>query len=393
MLRRCKVSVFGAALLAASMAGCTDSSSPSTPAIVTGNASDDRGAPDEQAPAQGLPDDEAAPDAPDTAAASDDDPASQPDSIGQAPAAPRDEALFDGWPEPQVLLVISGEQDGYIEPCGCAGKENMKGGLSRRQTFLRQLHERGWETLTLDLGNQVRRYGRQSEIKFHSVVDGLRSMGYEAIGYGPDDLRLSTGELVSDAQSGFVSANVGLFGAPGEVTPQYRIVERGGRKIGITAVLGDALHDEINNPDITLVPAAEGLTQALAHLEEEQCDLLVLLSHAAREETLALAGEFPQFRVVVTAEGNEEPPFVPESVPDSSAWLVEVGHKGMFLVAIGLFDDPSQPLRYQRVPLDARFADSPEMKQLMAAYQDRLKETGLDGLEIRRPAMPAATST
>src|SRR5688572_7206502 len=44
-------------------------------------------------------------------------------------------SIFVDWPKPDVLLVFSGEQDGYLEPCGCAGLENQKGGLQRRFTF------------------------------------------------------------------------------------------------------------------------------------------------------------------------------------------------------------------------------------------------------------------
>jgi len=46
-------------------------------------------------------------------------------------------SVFVGWSEPQALLVITGELNGYMEPCGCAGKDNQKGGLSRRQNLLR----------------------------------------------------------------------------------------------------------------------------------------------------------------------------------------------------------------------------------------------------------------
>ena len=48
-----------------------------------------------------------------------------------------------------------------------------------------------------------------------------------------------------------------------------------------------------------------------------------------------------------------------------------------------MFDDPRQPLRYQRVTLDSRFPASPEMGALMSAYQGQLKDLGLSGLGIR----------
>jgi hypothetical protein len=52
--------------------------------------------------------------------------------------------LFAGWPKPTVALVLTGQHLGYIEPCGCSGLENQKGGLARRHTFIKQLaDERG----------------------------------------------------------------------------------------------------------------------------------------------------------------------------------------------------------------------------------------------------------
>ena len=41
----------------------------------------------------------------------------------------RNGLIFTDWPAPQAVLVITGELDGYIEPCGCTGKENQKGCL------------------------------------------------------------------------------------------------------------------------------------------------------------------------------------------------------------------------------------------------------------------------
>ena len=109
----------------------------------------------------------------------------------------RNGAVFEEWAPPRLLLVITGQLDGYIEPCGCTGKENQKGGLSRRQNFLRAVAGANWPVLAVDLGNQGKLFGRQTEIKFQSTADGLRQMGYAAVGFGPGDLRLPAEELVA----------------------------------------------------------------------------------------------------------------------------------------------------------------------------------------------------
>ena len=145
----------------------------------------------------------------------------------------RNGSVFEGWSPPRLLLVVTGQLDGYIEPCGCTGKENQKGGLSRRQNFLRAVSAAGWPVLAVDLGNQVKRFGRQTEIKFQSIADGLRQMGYATVGFGPGDLRLPAEELVAavapvgDQPTPFVSANVGLLGLDANITPRFRIVDLG----------------------------------------------------------------------------------------------------------------------------------------------------------------------
>src|SRR6188474_3408483 len=89
-------------------------------------------------------------------------------------------AIFVDWPKPDVALVFTGEQNGYLEPCGCAGLENQKGGLRRRFTFLNELRAKGWPIVAMDLGGQEQRFGKQAEIKFDFALRALALMGYSA---------------------------------------------------------------------------------------------------------------------------------------------------------------------------------------------------------------------
>ena len=50
--------------------------------------------------------------------------------------------IFVGWPKPKLALVITGNQEGYLEPCGCAGLDRMKGGMSRRYSLFRELRKK-----------------------------------------------------------------------------------------------------------------------------------------------------------------------------------------------------------------------------------------------------------
>lgn len=306
----------------------------------------------------------------------------------------RNGPIFVDWPKPQVALLITGEQWGYFEPCGCAGLENQKGGMSRRYSFLKQLREQGWPVVPLDVGGMVKRYGRQQEIKFQVSIDALRAMNYQAIAWGPHELRLSTGELVAaitepdGSPSRVVSANVGLFGADSGITPGFKIIEQAGRKIGVTSVLADSLQAQVNNPDLTFTPAEKGIEAVLPELKK--ADLLVLLCHGSPDEARKLGERFTEFQFVIAARGADEPAFEPAKLPGENRWLIDVGHKAMYGVVIGLFDDPKTPVRYQRVPFDARFADSPDMHKLKTAYQQQLQQLGWTGLGITPKPNPRA---
>lgn len=309
-------------------------------------------------------------------------------------------AIFVDWPKPQLAIVITGELDGYLEPCGCAGLENQLGGLKRRHTLLKQLAADGWPLVMLDLGGLTKRTGVQTEIKYRYALESLVETGYQAVALGANELKLSTEALayamgnIDPATSPITSANVALYGfdvAKDMGAAPFRVITAGGKKVGVTAVLG-ARHEAIvkNNADLAYRPAAEALAEVAPLLAAENCDVQVLLVHGDPREAAELSRQFPQFQIVATAGGAEEPPRTLRRIDGSSAVLVEAGKKGMYAAVIGFFDDadPTKRNRSQRVPLDSRFADSPEMKAQLAAYQKELETNGLDGLGLAAVAHP-----
>jgi len=304
--------------------------------------------------------------------------------------------LFDGWPQPRAALFITGQQDGYIEPCGCTGLATQKGGLARRHTLAKHLRERGWDLIPLDAGSQVRRFGRQPEVKFQMTASGLDTIGYQAVVLGVDDLQLSSGELLAvtmgagDEPSMFVCANAAVLDPT--LMPAFRIVEAGGVKVGITAVVSAESQKKVNSDDILFEPPEAAIGTVLPDLKSANCDVLVLMVHGSGDAARKLSRQFPDFQVVVVSGGPSDPaapPYQPPRVEGSDALLVFCGIKGMHVGVVGIFDDSAQPLRYERVVLDARYEDSPEMLQLLASYQDQLEALGLEALGLRPTPHPS----
>ncbi len=298
----------------------------------------------------------------------------------------KNQKIAPDWPQPWATLFLTGQQLGYIEPCGCTGLENQKGGLNRRDTLLQSLRDRNFNVIPLDVGNQEKRSGRQAHLKYMKSIEALRDLGYQAITFGLEDLKLAPIDLVyamSDVRGGgnpFVSANVGIFGSP---LNSVRIIQVGERRIGVTAVLSDTLRGLIKSQDIQSSEALAALRQATEKLKAENCDYLVLLAQASLEDTTALAQAVPDFDLVVTAGGLGEPTYRPEPIEGTKSVMVQVGVKGMYVSILGLFDDPQHPIRYQRIALSSQFTDSPRMMDLLANYQEALQQMGFDGLGLR----------
>lgn len=297
---------------------------------------------------------------------------------------------WSSWPDPQAVLFVTGNQHGYIEPCGCTGLENQKGGMARRFTLMKQVSERGWPLVPLDAGNQVRRTGRQAEVKFQTAATGLAEMNYQAIGFGPDDLRLGVGELIAVAASDdpsvgrFVSANVVLIDP--SLMAQFKVIESGGRRIGVTSVLDPKSLESAPNADIQVGAVNETLTTAIAEIRKQRADFNVLMFYGDEEAAAEAVKAVPGFDLVVVGGGYGEPTYQAQSIEGSQTKMIVTGNKGMYAGMVGIY--PDGEMRYARVALTHEFGDAPEMRRLMASYQEQLQSLGLEGLGLKPVAHP-----
>jgi hypothetical protein len=96
--------------------------------------------------------------------------------------------LFQDWDRPSVVLMLSGEMHGYLQPCGCS--KPQFGGLTRRYNFLQQMKELGWPVVSVDLGDLPQRSGPQALLKYEYAMKALNAMNYAAIGVGEYETHL-----------------------------------------------------------------------------------------------------------------------------------------------------------------------------------------------------------
>ena len=328
----------------------------------------------------------------------------KPQSISGGKQAPtgQPEPLLDDWQSPAAVLLLTGEQHGYLEPCGCS--IDQLGGMARRADLVRILiEERKWPVAGLDVGGTPKRNRRQDQIKYLALFDAFKSMNYGAVALGLEELKLGADFLlqqqVADPEEAkkavaLVSANVALYDPPLEGWPlASRVVQIGAVKVGVTAIVGLSLRAEVAPvgamSNITIRDPAEVLPAAIAALQAEKPDFLVLLSHGSIEEANQLAEKFPAFRIILTAGGPEEPDKKPVVV--GNTWIVQAGHKGKRVGVLGYFPDNKQePFRYDLVTLDdKRFKNHPKMRELMKTYQQQLLDEAIatsDELLFKHPS-------
>lgn len=300
--------------------------------------------------------------------------------------------IVDGWPAPAFVLAITGQQHGYIEPCGCSPKQS--GGLARRADLFRQLREeKKWSVLGLETGgslDEMRVTRPQSELKFAMILDALNGMGYRSLGLGTEELKIGAFKLFDihsnrrvekDFDLPFVAANVVLLGSPTLETPtRHRVLEINGHKVGVTSIYGSNYRSKLSTlpeDEIQILPPLEVLPETLAAMKKEGAEYFVLMSYSDVEESRQLARKFPEFQLVVSAEGADDPGDEHEFIGQTLFFVSAM--KGKYVNVVGVYPGEKPAVRFERIELDQdRFGRSPFVRQLMADYQLALKEAWLD---------------
>ena len=293
---------------------------------------------------------------------------------------------------PNLTLLISGEELGYLEPCGCA--EGQLGGFPRRDSVIQQLTGKGKMLVPVANGDLIDDASRQSELKAEIGFAALKEMGYAAYNIGERDLLLGIDRLkYLQSTSGipFLSAN--LFHRDNRVFQPFVLhtVNLQGNQIqvAIIGILSQSFEIQVENAgaDLRLEDPVAVLIDLVEKLDQA-ADLIVLLAHADLTESEALAYAFPQIDVVVSGHEQEElqedPVFVEKTV------LLNTGTKGKGFGQLDIrwSDDKAVPdYEFQVLSLSERLPDSPRMIELLKLYQQMLTAENLsEELEREPPA-------
>jgi hypothetical protein len=312
------------------------------------------------------------------------DPGSPPE---EAPlkAPPR---LFAGWEKPDLVVLLSAQQHGYVLPCGCS--DPQMGGLERRYNLMQLIRRKGWPLVAVDLGDVPQKRGiahlpnLQGLIKYRYSMQALKIMGYTAVGVGEYEAHPSLFDTLgawslNEPKPAVLAGNLeNIAEYPGWKTVELSDKVAGSDlRIGVAHSIGPSVLKNMKDPNVHFLGTRKALEAALNTPELKNADLRVLLYHGSirpaekgkMAEAEACARFYPQFPVILCLSEEDEPPANPTVVDlpgGQRSMIFSLGHKGKYVGALGVYrNGQAFRYRYQLIEVGPEYATP---KNLLAGH-------------------------
>lgn len=320
---------------------------------------------------------------------------------------------FLDWNKPDLVLILTGQQNGYMLPCGCSRPQY--GGLERRYNLLQMIKKAGWPYAAVDLGDIAQKQGiaglpnQQGLIKWIYSMKALKEMDYTAVSFGENEVTLGLPSLLDeyalneekprvivgnliDADKNFPTMTETWKG----VTPPKSDIT-----VGITAAVGQAMQDkfkELTREDkkFTFERTPVALDRVLKDMAAKNVHLPVLLYQGPMTrsggkkpytEAMACAEAYPQFPIIVCLSEEDDPPARPIEITTRAGTknlVFMLGMKGRFIGVVGVWktgkkDKPFE-FKHERIELGEEFMTPADKEkghpvvELIEAYTRELKD-------------------
>jgi len=181
--------------------------------------------------------------------------------------------------------------------------------MARRYEMIRAIRASEPRVLLLDGGDIFQGSPFYSFFKGRADIAAYSLCGYDATTLGNHDLDDGlTNNIEQYKKSNFplLCANVVNASDGSLVFPPFRIIERGGLRIGVAGIIGKSAWDVIARSirrGMRLIEP-ETAAKAVVSVLRPRTDLLVLLSHSGYEQDQELASKIPGIDVIVGGHTN-----------------------------------------------------------------------------------------
>jgi hypothetical protein len=270
----------------------------------------------------------------------------------------------------RILLFVSGDSRGYLEPCGC--RRDQAGGLPGRATIIEE--KKAPHRLVLDVGNLAPGDRPYELMKLRYLLEGMAKIGYDAVNLGKAEAQMDRETLEQSLKSAplpYVTANVIDRQTRKPVADPYRILRRGKLRIGVTGVTHCDGREV--GPGLEVRPPIEALAEVIPTLKKN-CDYLVVLAFVDEDGLREIASKFHEVDCVLGGD-----------VPQPSNSIQEINRAIVFSVmdrgkVIGQIDlkregetykpDGAQGIKILR----DKIKPHKDMVALIGRFKDELRE-------------------
>jgi hypothetical protein len=265
--------------------------------------------------------------------------------------------------EPSWTVVVGGDTDGYLSPCGCT--KPMIGGIKRRATAIRHLgHER---TVILETGGLGGSSGRQSEMKAETAAQVAAASDTTALHFTERDAELGRGSAMSVlrlAEGRVVSTSVEEPAVEG-LKPW---IAKGPFLIGGISPRSESLRSALGGKGLAAEDAANRLVTAAKQRKRTPIAMYSGDLSGAR----ALARSVPALGLIVYRSAGDPPPSLQR---EGSTVLLTPGEKGKHLLRVQF--DGKTWRAYAALRLGPEYKDDPTTDRLFRTYLRRVEHANL----------------
>jgi hypothetical protein len=283
-----------------------------------------------------------------------------------------------------AAVVASGDDEGYLEPCGCAG--GLLGGLPRRHTYLGGLERKAEQRLLLSNGHLTGSHKDEKpdpdlseavltldRMKFETMLISMEQIGYHALNVSPQELKLGREALANalkDVSFPAIATNLRVEQDPKlPFVKGVRLPWTGGEVL-VVGVIGESQKKALGeaDPHVALEDPLESIKSARRELGEGLP--LIVLARMTEQEARELTGKLDGVELVVlpAAAGSGEQP---EKLGDGKPFFVTSGDKGKYLAVC--FRDGAGAWRLDSPAMGEDYLDSPDILSAFQILRERMK--------------------
>ena len=260
-------------------------------------------------------------------------------------------------------LVIQGDADGYLAPCGCTAP--MTGGIRRRASYVRGQEDP--RTVVIDAGGLGGTPGRQGELKAVAAAQVAVSLNVAAIHLTERDARLGLGSVTSIAN--FVGKRlVSTSVAPGAMSEVSAYQVKGPFLVGGVSGSPVALKESLGVEVRAATAAARALVQAAKKAQKR----VVVMFSGDEPAARALSQEVPGIDILVYHAAGE-PSLKPIWVGKTQ--LLTLGEKGKHVLELKF--DGQRYFGYVSIALGPEVPDDEAATRFYRSYLKRVDAANL----------------